>query len=214
MTEALPRILLAAAVVLSAYFIFEGVTSLLRSDLEASDSRPAQTRSPPITAPAKKPAPDPRTVLASNAFDTKTKPMRSPPALPPAQRSAPAEGTNDAQQPRRCEADLRIAGAAYVRPSAGDPLVMFSGAGVRKGLRGIGSRVAGKTLVAIYPTAVVLRDPGGRECWVEMSSAHARQVAGDERRANVRAAQERYREEQREKANARRKARIANRKKR
>jgi hypothetical protein len=209
-TEALPRVLLAAAVVISAYFIFEGVTSLLRSDLEASNSRPAQTRAPPITAPAKKPMPDSRAVLASNAIDTKTKPMRPPPAPPP----APAEDRNDVQQPRRCEADLRIAGAAYVRPSAGDPLVMFSGAGVRKGLRGIGSRVAGKTLVAIYPTAVVLRDPSGRECWVDMSSAHARKVAGEERRANLHAAQKRYRQEQREKAIERRKARIAKRKKR
>lgn len=213
MAQALPRILLAAAVVLSAYFIVEGVTSLLRSDLEANESRAAQTRTSSAASsaasPAKKPA-DTRAVLASNAV----KPKMDPVPPPTAPRPPPIEATKQVQQARRCEADLRIAGAAYVSPSVGDPLVLFSGPGVGKGLRGIGSRVAGKTLVAIYPTAVLLRDPKGRECWVEMTSAHAREVAGQERRANVRAAQDAYRKEQREKAAARRKARQANRKKR
>jgi hypothetical protein len=209
MDEALPRILLAAAVVLSAYFICEGMTSLLHADLQASERRAAQTRPPSVAPPAKKRALDTRAVLASTALETKKEPSRPPP-----RPSLPIEGNDKAQPAGRCEGDLRIAGSAYVRPSAGEPLVLFSGAGVGKGLRGIGSQVAGKTLVAIYPTAVVLRDPSGRECWVKMSSAHAREVAGQERRAATRAERDRHREEQREKAIARRKARIANRKKR
>jgi hypothetical protein len=92
--------------------------------------------------------------------------------------------------------------------------VLFSGPDVGKGLRSIGGRVAGKTIEAIYPTAVVLREPGGRECWVKMSSAHAREVAGQERRVNVRAAKDRYRKQQQEKASKRRKLRAAKRKKR
>jgi hypothetical protein len=210
MDEALPRILLAAAVVLSAYFICEGVTSLLRADLRASEPRAAQTRPPSVAPPVRKKAPDMHAVLASTVIDTKKEPARPPPA----RRALPIEDNGKAQPAGRCDGDLRIAGSAYVRPSAGEPLVLFSGAGVGKGLRGIGSQVAGKTLVAIYPTAVVLRDPSGRECWVKMSSAHAREVAGQERRAAVRAAQDRHREEQRAKALARRKARIAKRKKR
>lgn len=224
MTEALPRILIAAAVVLSAYFIFEGVTRLLRSDLEASEFQTAQSRPTSDAAPAKERALDARDDSPRTASDSKRGPLgppraesrpaltSSPPPAPPPQ--PPIQTTNESRQAGPCEADLRVAGAAYLRGSAGDPLVLFSGADVRKGLRSIGSHVAGKTVVAIYPTAVVLREPSGRECWVKMTSAHAREVAGAERRANVRAAQDRYRKEQREKSIARRKARMANRKKR
>jgi hypothetical protein len=211
MMEALPRLLLAAAVVLGAFLIFEGVTSLLRADLHAKESRSEQHQRAPAAAPAKTPPPDTRAVLVSNTPDTKSRPLRQPPASRQAQRPSQTEGTNTEREAGPCEAGLRIAGAAYMRPSAGDPLVMFSGPGAGKGLRGIGAQVAGKTLVAIYPTAVVLREPDGRECWVKMSSAYAREVASQERRANVRDKRERYREEQREKASARR---AANRKKR
>jgi len=213
-SEALPRLLLAVAVVLGAYFMIDDVVSLLRSNLQTGESRPAQPSPPSAAAPATKQAAHTPAEPTRNAFDNKRAPLRPPAQPAPALPLPPHQATDDTQQAVPCEADVRIAGVAHMRASAGDPLVLLSGAGVRKGLRRIGGHVAGKTVAAIFPTAVVLRDPTGRECWVKMSSAHAREVAGEERRASIRAAEKRHREEQREKASATRKSRAARRKKR
>lgn len=109
---------------------------------------------------------------------------------------------------------MRVSGNAYLRGTA-TPLVMFSGPDVRRrGLRSVGGRVAGKTVAAIYPQAVVLRDAEGRDCWLKMSSAHAREVLHAERHARARRVADVQREKQRDERLKRAAARRAKKAKR
>jgi hypothetical protein len=231
MATVLPRLLLAIGAVLCAYFIADGVMELLRADLEtnAEDEAPREPARAERGPSAEPPVAEAATLLtrgapvSDTATPTKTvAPTQETPAPKPAQQAETETAKSDtvqastaqaAEEMGPCEVGLRVAGSAYLRPPAGDPVVMFSGPTARKGLLSTGSRVAGRHIAAIYPNGVVLRDSTGGDCWVKMSTAYAREVAGNERRASLRAEQKKQKAAQREKAAERRKARAAKKKK-
>jgi hypothetical protein len=104
-----------------------------------------------------------------------------------------------------CKIGVRVVGAVHIRPRSGDSLVLLRGADGSNGLHSLGGRVGNKVIVAIQPTSVVLRDASGRECWIEMSTAHAREVAAHEMQLDERASAKKARDK---KAAARRNTRA------
>jgi hypothetical protein len=201
--------LLIGALVLSAFLIVDGVTDLW---LREAEPERAQEPSPaPHTEELESQHKQPRSDL--------TEVPREPTATVVTQREVAeshAPAIDQPALPSWCDAGVRLAGSAYVRPGVGKPLVMFSGPDVRRrGLRSVGGRVAGKTVVAIHPDAVVLRDADGRDCWLKMSSEHARKVLDTERTAHARhmvdVQREKQREERRKRAAQRRAAKSGKR---
>jgi hypothetical protein len=66
---------------------------------------------------------------------------------------------------------------------------MFSGPEANmNGARSVGMQVAGKTVTAIYPNVVVLRDDAGAECWIKLRSDRPREAAKSDAAAPRKAA--------------------------
>jgi hypothetical protein len=199
--------LLISALLLSGFLIADGVSDLW---LGAREHERERAHQPAPTPPSDTPA-NQREQPRPDFADAPREPIVKTVAMPDvAEGNAPA--TEQPPAATLCDAGVRLSGSAYVRPGSGKPFVMFSGPDVRRGgLRSVGGRVAGKTVVAIHPDAVVLRDAQGRDCWIKMSSEHARDVVDAERRAHARRLIEARREERRKRAAERRAAKAAKR---
>jgi hypothetical protein len=209
--EVMLRLLLASAVVSCAYFIAEGVTDLLRSDLEAGRSpEAAPQHAASVVSGRQDRSLDARVAFTRSTTEAKRAPAKRPIEQPPAPKPLAKPPPADSPSIEPCKMDLRIAGAAFLQRRAGDSLVMFSGPKGQTGPHSVGSWVGDKTIAAIYPTAVVLRGARGVLCRIAMSTEYAREVAGNEQRADARKT---ARDKAKTKADARAKAQAEKRKK-
>lgn len=158
--------IILATLALSAFFLAQGTTSVLASELLASDSAEAHATGRPVAAPT--PAflrrRDPAILLRRNIFDSARGDLTAEP-LPEVSLGTdgePIEDWDPSQAPRTCTGKLRLVGSVM---SPGYPEWSFAAiAGVSDGktlLYREGSSVDGSRVLAVYPSSVVVGGSSG-----------------------------------------------------
>lgn len=165
----LPVLMILTTLATSAGLLARGATSLFAGAiLPLGASAATTTPLPGGDRPGATP-PDPKAILARNAFDPTTGPLWPPrpdaPAADAAESSAEVvEELPPGQMPPACGSPLRLIASVHSESAPEWSFASIAGASGPPLLYRIGGLVQEKTVSDIYPSAVFLRDGSGRMC--------------------------------------------------
>lgn len=165
----LPVLLILVTLAVSAMFMAQGATSLLAGALFPLRSVAAAASSGALTSLPGSVPPDPKAILGRNAFDPSTGPLWPPRPNTTSAEAAAAEAEQveelaPGQMPPPCGSPLRLIASVHSQTAPEWSFASIAGSTGPPLLYRIGGQVQDKTVSEIFPSAVFLRDAGGRMC--------------------------------------------------
>ena len=173
--------IILATLTACAFFLAQGTTRVLASQLLATDTATPRPRRKPVstTTPAFQRKRDPAIILRRNIFDSALGDLTAEP-LPEVMVGADGEPVKEwdpTQPPPKCTGNLRLVGSVM---SSGYPEWSFAAiAGASDGktmLYRRGSNVDGSRVLAVYPSSVVVTGASGA-CQLQMFEEEEKDVS-------------------------------------
>lgn len=180
----LPVLLILVTLAISAMFMAQGATSLLAGALFPLRTVAAAAGSGSLASLPGSTPPDPKAILGRNAFDPSTGPLWPPrPNTTSAEALAAAEAEQieelaPGQMPPPCGTPLRLIASVHSETAPEWSFASIAGPSGPPLLYRLGGQLQDKTVSEIFPSAVFLRDAGGRMCSLALFSPPVSAAAG------------------------------------
>lgn len=163
----------ALTVMLAAFFLAQGTTSLLAASLFPVQAvARAATGGAALERPPGSEPPDGKAILARNIFDPQTGSLWPPKVAeaPPTEVGGepPPEEIDPDVPPVPCEGSMRMVAAVHSTEMPEWSFATLTTGSDKPLLYRLGGKIEDKEVVAIFPKAVYMRQPNGRLCSVQM----------------------------------------------